>query len=623
MGEKRKHNFLWKMATFVLLITAVLCCNCFMTERNMVTAQAAVDKNGFDIRDGLLYWYKGTSKKVVIPDTVTVIGEGAFYNQDITSVTIPDTVTEIKPIAFEGCSNLTSITIPESVNSIGMRAFAGCSKLSKVTISGSALSIGEKAFLDCTALTSVTMLDGVLEIGEKAFDGCQNVTELTLADTITTIGAYAFQRLKMKELTLPGSVTTMGKVAFGGCSELTKLTVSEGATTIGAQAFVNCPKLTEVILPDSLITIEKRAFSRCESLCKIEIPKNVTTIGEYAFYSCSSAVSVTIPRSVTYIESGAFSRLSEDAVFYVAKGSYAESAIKRLYSYEYEYIKEEVELPVPEKPYKIANVVNGVHVYWTAIDGIEKYGLWRSENGKNGTYKWLANPTVAHFTDTKVESGKTYYYKVTAMDVESNTHGDMSESLGIVFVGTPDITSRSNVTGGIKLGWQKISGATGYAIYRKSYNGTGAWVRIATITGNSTFTYTDTSVSTANGTVYRYTIRALAGSDRKTLSGCRNTGRTMVRLTDRTVSNATAINATSVKCTWTTTAQANGYEIRFIPTTGSEKKYTIENYKTGVKTFTGMTSGATYTVQVRSYKTVEGVGTFYSGWSSGRKVTMP
>ncbi len=280
-------------------------------------------------------------------------------------------------------------------------------------------------------------------------------------------------------------------------------------------------------------------------------------------------------------------------------------------------------LPVPAKPHKITNVVSGVHVYWTAINGVEKYGLWRSETGKNGEYKWIANPTAAHFTDTKAESGKTYYYKVTTMDVASNTHGAKSEAIGLTYVATPDINSRSNVTDGIALGWERIEGATGYAIYRKSYDGADAWARIATIEGNDTFTYTDTSVSSANGTVYRYTIRALAGSDRKTLSGCRNTGRTMTRLTDRALSSVTAVNASSAKCSWTTTSQATGYEIMFVSETGDVKTFTVGNYKTGVKTFTGLTSGTAYTVQVRSYKNVSGVGSFYSGWSEGQSVTMP
>ena len=281
------------------------------------------------------------------------------------------------------------------------------------------------------------------------------------------------------------------------------------------------------------------------------------------------------------------------------------------------YVTETIPCLTPaEKPYKIANVVSGVHVYWNAVDGAQKYGLWRSENGKNGTYKWIANPTVAHFTDTKVTSGKTYFYKVTTLDTSDNSHSVMSDPIGVTYVSTPDITKRNNIASGVKLEWEKITGATGYAIYRKSYYGDDAWVRVGTIPGNSTFTWTDTEVKNKNGEVYKYTIRALAGSDMKTLSGCRNAGRTMARLSSQTMKSASRTAAGSVMCNWTTSGAVTGYEVRFTDVYGNVKTYTVGNYKTGKKAVTGLKSGREYTVQVRTYKTVDGMG-FYSDWSNG------
>lgn len=284
-------------------------------------------------------------------------------------------------------------------------------------------------------------------------------------------------------------------------------------------------------------------------------------------------------------------------------------------------------IPVPEKPHKIANTVSGVHVYWNEIAGITKYGVWRSETGKNGTYKWIANPEATHFTDTKVESGKTYYYKITAcveigISEKTQYHGDKSEALGITYVSTPDISSRKNQAVGVKLEWKKITGATGYGIYRKSYNGDDAWKRIGTVTSGDTLIYTDTSVKNNNGTVYRYTIRALAGSDRKTLSGCRNAGRTMVRLSSQKINSVAKTTANSIKCAWTTSKVVDGYEVRLMVGNDVHKTYTIENYKTGVKTFTNLPKGKIYKIQVRTYKKVNGVGTFYSAWSVAQEVAL-
>lgn len=279
-------------------------------------------------------------------------------------------------------------------------------------------------------------------------------------------------------------------------------------------------------------------------------------------------------------------------------------------------------IPIPEKPYKITNVISGIHVYWNAVKNAEKYGLWRSETGKDGTYRWIANPKVAHFTDTTVESGKTYYYKVSVLSSVTGTHGNKSEAIGITYVSTPDITGRSNKAAGVQLNWNSIKGATGYAIYRKSYEGKDEWVRLATITSADTLTWTDGSVKDSNGKIYRYTIRALAGKNRNVLSGCRPAGRTMVRLTSRTLSEASKMSANAIRCKWTTTSQATGYEVRFMVGNIVYKTFTINDYKTGAKLFTNLKSGQTYKIQIRSYKKVEGIGTFYSAWSVAQNVKM-
>lgn len=273
----------------------------------------------------------------------------------------------------------------------------------------------------------------------------------------------------------------------------------------------------------------------------------------------------------------------------------------------------------PERPYKIVNVVNGIHIYWNEVDGAEKYGLWRSETGKDGDYLWLGNPTLTHFTDTTAESGKTYFYKVTS--VINRIHSQTSDALGIVFVSTPDIAKRENTAAGIKLDWEPVSGASGYAIYRKHYDGEDAWARVATVEGGDTLTWTDTEVKNSVGSVYKYTIRALAGKNLSTLSGCRAAGRTMVRLSSQYIKNAQQISDTAVKCTWSTTKAATGYEVRFMAGDQVYRTFTIGNYKTGVKTFTGLEAGQEYTVQVRAYKKVDGVGSFYSPWSAPKIVT--
>ena len=54
------------------------------------------------------------------------------------------------------CSGLTSVIIPDSVTYIGERAFYNCSGLTSVTIGGSVTSIGDCAFCGCSGLKNIT-----------------------------------------------------------------------------------------------------------------------------------------------------------------------------------------------------------------------------------------------------------------------------------------------------------------------------------------------------------------------------------------------------------------------------------------------------------------------------------
>ncbi len=130
---------------------------------------------------------------------------------------IPNSVTSIGDQAFYGCSGLTSITIPEGVTSIGFYAFYGCSHLATVNLSRSVTSIGWYAFYACP-ITSITIPERVTEIAYGSFWDCKSLTSVTL----------------------PSSVASIGDMAFNGCSALTSVIIENPTpVSITSDVFTN------------------------------------------------------------------------------------------------------------------------------------------------------------------------------------------------------------------------------------------------------------------------------------------------------------------------------------------------------------------------------------------------
>ena len=202
----------------------------------------------------------------------------------INKIIIPDTVTLIGSCAFENCTSLSEIEIPSSVTSIGHEAFCGCESLTKISIPDSVTTIEDYTFSSCSSLEEIVIPNSITSIRYNAFSYCSALTKITIPNSVTSIGANAFVDCgSLAEIVIPNSITRIGSSTFEGCTSLAKVAIPDSVRDINGDAFSGCTNLSHITLGASLQHIYSDAFLDCPALKKVEIPKNVTKIDERAF----------------------------------------------------------------------------------------------------------------------------------------------------------------------------------------------------------------------------------------------------------------------------------------------------------------------------------------------------
>ncbi len=335
MGRFMNHKK-W-MAVIALAVTALI-----LTHLPVSEADAAASASDFQTQGSTLVKYRGTEERVTIPDTVEVVGESAFENnQKVQFVVIPKSVKRLDAYVFWGCNNLEEVVLGKGLTAVDEYSFAGCTGLKQITIPENVQSIDAQAFAGCINLTDIYIPATVTGIAEDAFLNCDNVTihadegsvaaqfsqklaEQKNRDPMVTAAPVqtptAVSRPDTQATTEPVSTTTPAPVATPVPGNVLGSTIVVGNHALvmvhpgeeKVQQGYTEPEAGQETGEEQDITAETEngkipewMYYRNQSVSAVTIPEGTTEIGRFAF-SRSSLRTVTIPEGVTVIDYAAF-----------------------------------------------------------------------------------------------------------------------------------------------------------------------------------------------------------------------------------------------------------------------------------------------------------------------------
>ena len=187
------------------------------------------------------YAFSGASiESIVLPHTVTEIGQGAFNGAKLKSVELPDSVTTVGDSVFAACKELVSVKLSQNLRRLSYNMFNNCPNLNAVDIGDGTSSIGGNAFYACESLKNISLPQNLKTIGSAAFAYCASLETLALPNGMSTIENGVFLHSGIKHLVIPDGVTTIVGYAFGECSRLESLTIPASVNSIGENAFREC-----------------------------------------------------------------------------------------------------------------------------------------------------------------------------------------------------------------------------------------------------------------------------------------------------------------------------------------------------------------------------------------------
>ena len=234
----------------------------------------------------------------------------AAYFADVRRIVVEDGITSISNNAFKECTNLENIVLPESLTAIGENALSGTA-ITSVRIPDNVLSIGAGAFSGCGNLSDVAIGTSVETISAGAFESCDSLKTVVIPETVSTIEENAFTNITLRSSSASAAsayAENLDDVSFeetelcisGHAWETTQVepTCSHAGYTLHTCSECGTSYTTDEVMKNTSIHTWDQGAVTKEASC--------TESGsiEYTCSDCGSTYAVTVPQKAHHWDEG-------------------------------------------------------------------------------------------------------------------------------------------------------------------------------------------------------------------------------------------------------------------------------------------------------------------------------
>lgn len=174
-----------------------------------------------------------------------------LIEHNTTALEIPDGTIKISDYQFQNNSELRRVVIPDSLEVIGNGAFQGCFRLTGIDGMRGVKEVKTHAFLECTSLTDVEFPEALEIVGAGAFQNCSTLrSEDLILPNCKKVLEYAFNGCGFTGKLDLSSCKEIGANAFVGC-DFSTLILSKELEVCNRNAFSTCRNIKSVELGEN------------------------------------------------------------------------------------------------------------------------------------------------------------------------------------------------------------------------------------------------------------------------------------------------------------------------------------------------------------------------------------